>query len=96
MDLIDREQAISKLEDLIIARRGWLSDGTAEIRGIDAAICELAALPSAEKTGKWIVLHGVLAGDDIYGDMGVCSNCGLHLRDYEWGYCPKCGARMEE
>lgn len=49
MDLINRERAINKLEDLIIARRGWLTDGSAEIRGIDAAICELVALPSARK-----------------------------------------------
>ena len=48
------------------------------------------------KHGRWIVLHGVLAGDDIYGDMGECSNCGLHLRNYEWDYCPNCGARMDK
>lgn len=48
------------------------------------------------KHGRWKVLHGVLAGDDIYGDMGECSNCGLHLRNYEWNYCPNCGAKMDE
>ena len=48
------------------------------------------------KHGRWKVLHGVLAGDDIYGDMGECSNCGLHLRNYEWDYCPNCGAKMDE
>lgn len=48
------------------------------------------------KRGRWIVLHGVLAGDVIYGDMGECSNCGLHLRNWEWNYCPNCGARMDE
>jgi len=48
------------------------------------------------KHGHWIVLHGVLAGDDIYGDMGECSNCGLHLRNWEWNYCPNCGAKMDE
>ncbi len=53
-------------------------------------------LPSAEKTGKWIVKHGILAGDGIYGDMGECSVCGLHLRNYEWNYCPNCGAKMDE
>lgn len=48
------------------------------------------------KHGHWIVLHGVLAGDDIYGDMGECSNCGLHLRNWEWDYCPNCGAKMDK
>ena len=48
------------------------------------------------KHGHWIVLHGVLAGDDIYGDMGECSNCGLHLRNWEWNFCPCCGAKMDE
>lgn len=52
-------------------------------------------LPSAERRGRWVVKHGVLAGDGIYGDMGECSVCGLHLRNYEWDYCPNCGARME-
>lgn len=44
--------------------------------------------------GRWIVEHGVLAGDGIYGDMGKCSVCGVRLRDYEWNYCPNCGASM--
>ena len=48
------------------------------------------------KHGHWIVLHGVLADDGIYGDMGKCSNCGLHLRDWEWDYCPNCGSVMDE
>lgn len=62
--------------------------------------CNIDMMPTIEaepiKHGRWIVLHGVLAGDDIYGDMGECSNCGLHLRNYEWNYCPNCGARMDE
>lgn len=88
MDLIDRERAINKLEDLIIARRGWLTDGSAEIRGIDAAICELVALPSAEKTGEWI--------DTIEHDGWSCSNCGgsITSRYGKYSYCPCCGARM--
>lgn len=48
------------------------------------------------KHGQWIVEHGVLAGDGIYGDMGKCSVCGVRLRDYEWNYCPNCGAKMDE
>lgn len=90
MDLIDREQAISKLEALIIARRGWLTDGSAEIRGIDAAICELVALPSAEKTGKWL---------DTTKEIGfprwTCSACGGDGRG-DYMFCPWCGARMED
>lgn len=95
MDLISREQAISKLEDLIIARRGWLSDGSAEIRGIDAAIGELVALSSAEKTGKWTI-----STESRFRPF-MCSACGC-IYDVDtniigepiWNYCPNCGARM--
>lgn len=90
-DLIDREQAISKLEGLIIARQAWLSDGSAEIRGIDAAICELATLPSTEKIGRWVEEHLVTR------DLVYCSECrfGKSLDDHRsYNYCPNCGARM--
>lgn len=70
-----------------------------DYRSMEQTVHKLTqALAEAEpiKHGRWIVLHGVLAGDDIYGDMGECSNCGLHLRNYEWDYCPNCGAKMDE
>ena len=70
-----------------------------DYRSMEQTVYKLTqALAEAEpiKHGHWIVLHGVLAGDDIYGDMGECSNCGLHLRNWEWNFCPCCGAKMDE
>lgn len=65
---------------------------------LDELISVIAKYPTADvqevRHGRWIVKHGILAGDGIYGDMGECSVCGLHLRNYEWDYCPNCGALM--
>lgn len=63
----------------------------------DGCIKFCQSIPAADvaevRHGRWIVEHGVLS-DGIYGDMGKCSVCGVRLRDYEWGYCPNCGASM--
>ena len=47
----------------------------------------LKALPSAQRTGRWI--------DKIYG-CKECSECGYIWLDFGCtNYCPKCGARMD-
>ena len=50
MSAISREAAVEVLEKLISARRVWLRAGSArdEIKGIDAAICEMLNLPTAQ------------------------------------------------
>ena len=66
---------------------------------VDVILLNIDDMPTEDvqevKHGRWIVEHGVLAGDGIYGDMGKCSVCGVHLRNYEWNYCPNCGSRMD-
>lgn len=79
---------------------GWYLQKTYyDTYGAGVKTTPLISVPTAEaepvRHGRWIVLHGVLAGDGIYGDMGECSNCGLHLRNWEWDYCPNCGAKMD-
>ena len=51
----------------------------------------LGELPSAEKTGKWILCQ------DEYGDSWICSECGEEYVLYdsaiaEQHYCPNCGS----
>ena len=56
---------------------------------------ELDKAPSAERKGKWIVEHGILMYDGIYGDMFYCSECGTHERDVDGlNFCSNCGADM--
>lgn len=87
--LISEEQAI----DALLKAFAFHSYAGAMATNV---IRQLPTIEAEPKHGHWKVLHGVLAGDDIYGDMGECSNCGLHLRNWEWNYCPNCGSRMDE
>lgn len=51
-DIISRQAAIDKAMELVLAREKWNSEeASAEIRGINALICEVIDLPSAQ---KWI------------------------------------------
>lgn len=67
-DLISRQAAIDAVLELIEARRGWISDASGEIRGLDAAMCEINNLPSAEP--EWEEL------------LVICDNCGhaIHVK----------------
>ena len=85
---------INTIQPPIIRNDGKSMAHLLALEAIQKAVVALEAEPI--KHGHWIVLHGVLAGDDIYGDMGECSNCGLHLRNWEWNFCPCCGAKMDE
>ena len=97
----DRLVRISDASHLIqqYFRKNYVVDGEWYAGEI---IHELEALPSAEKTGKWIY--------DKYYLVHVCSECDEQAleeytvnprtldRDYDEAlseYCPHCGARME-
>lgn len=47
-DCISRQAAIDAVLELIEARRRWASDARGEINGLDAAMCEINNLPSAQ------------------------------------------------
>lgn len=80
-DLIDREQAI------------MVASGYCHPANIAD---ELAKLPSAEKTGKWLHerLLSTTGGTYPVTRCSVCQN----TMPFEWEtpYCPNCGARMRE
>lgn len=102
MDLIDREQALKALEEISYAL--WEVDipsptvpeyiehhrDVQKVMGIaDMWARKIMALPSAEKTGKWL---------DTTKEIGwprwTCSACGGDGRG-DYMYCPWCGTRME-
>lgn len=99
-DTISRQTAIDALIELTIQRDKWDDkEGFAQKRGIDAAICAIEDLPSAERHGRWLMT-------DAYPHRIYCSNCyGTYALDH-WGiwidgslpraYCPNCGAKMDE
>ena len=81
-DLIDRQDAL----DAIDASYGFAS-----------AINNIKALPSAQRTGKWIKLdmHAHLADHQ-------CTACGQEcyvptcMGEPLYAYCPNCGAKMDK
>lgn len=47
-DLISRQAAIDAIEELISARLDWKSDSSGERQGLNAAMCAIEDLPSAQ------------------------------------------------
>lgn len=53
-------------------------------------------LPSAEKTGKWLIpqRRGVMSWNEkAYAECSVCHEVIFNARSMK--FCPQCGARME-
>ena len=97
-DLISREAATKAIEELISARYEWLIDARDEIKGLDAAICEIQNLPTAEKTGKWINDKGLYrcsVCNELWCDWWA-SCVSIERMNKIMHYCPNCGARMGE
>ena len=98
MDLIDRWQAIDRINDENIeAHMDSVMDG--ELQRTKRAVQRIvASMPSARPKGKWIrITHG--ADPEIY----MCSVCKRKVNDYgpdcmmsiRYPYC-HCGAEMRE
>ena len=84
-DLISRQAAIDAL-----------IEGFFPKRGIDAAICAIEDLPSAERQGKWVNekyrwIKSISMWWSAAYECSVCGEAGIK----DWHYCPNCGARME-
>lgn len=83
-DLISRQSAIDALIELSVQRDEWDSkEGFAQKRGIDAAICAIEDLPSAERRGRW----------ERKGYHLHCSCCDWSA-DLATPHCPGCGAYL--
>ena len=96
-EYIEREAAINWIYELIKARQKWLSDARGEIQGLNAAMCGIEDIPSADvapvRHGRW---------DDFKPGMPlqrkICSECG-HITNpwlvQVYNFCPICGAKMD-
>ena len=90
-DTIYRQAAIDALIEFSVQRDAWDSqEGFAQKRGINASICAIEDLPSAERRGNWVGI------DDEPCDVWECDRCG-HIVERECPprFCEECGARME-
>lgn len=90
-DLISRQAAIDAMADLPYGLRGM-------VKGI------LSAVPSAQKTGKWIFLECRepmydIEGVKTWGTRYRCPRCGTIYSFVEdhmtFAFCPNCGAKLE-
>lgn len=97
-DTISRQAAIDALIELSEQRDEWdNNEWYAQKRGIDAAICAIEDLPSAERRGRWTTERTMEHDGEIY-----CDQCGWTWEAITHGrinvtrtpFCPNCGARM--
>lgn len=87
-DLISREDAIEAVENLQTEQ--WIDSDIDYNNGLQSAIAEIRALPSADRpSGEWVY-------NNKSGTFKVftCSECGLNVESDMWCYCPNCGAKM--
>ena len=86
-DLISRKEAIQKMIDLYEEDVATYGCSIPECFDCDRATDALRALPSAQKTGRWI------NKPNIYG-VAYCSECDYELHTNDTNFCPNCGAYM--
>ena len=99
-DTINRQAVIDACLKLSEARRKWdTAEGRAEMRGIDAVMCAIHDLPSAQPErmrGEWV------EDDDGWdGEIWRCSECDAVFtlndgtpEENGYNFCPNCGADM--
>ena len=94
-DLIDRQAAI----DFIDA--GHLVNPNEPRWSDNEVVNFLKSRPSAQRTGRWIVVSDGYGNGEATACICECSECKDTIwvykkSDRKWKYCPNCGARMEE
>ena len=91
-DLISRQAAIDKIFEVYEYEFPTASGAFDEFATVIIPNL-LINLPSAQHTGRWKV------SDLPKGKMKYCSECGFgqYIADERrYGFCPNCGARMDE
>lgn len=98
LDCVSRQAAIDALEREIVYASAFIDGKKISLfekynKGLEDGVKVLKALPSAQRTGRW-----------IYNDYGngcgnwhcsVCNKIPI-VYDKNANYCPHCGAEMEE
>ena len=77
------------------AAEGIFATSKENWKDYEAAAC-IAALPAADVRpvvrGRWLKTGGF---SDEPIDWVVCDRCKAKIPDFDYSYCPNCGARME-
>lgn len=92
-DTIYRQAALEVLNRLAREKFSLRDEFQYYLNALIDAEDEIKALPFAQRTGRWKV------SDLPKGKMKYCSECGFgqYIADERrYGFCPNCGARMEE
>lgn len=89
--MTDKQTVMSWLEGL--AQDGWpMFHSESEVRNTAKAALELLKLSEPVRHGHWEL--------SIIEGMYICSNCRKYYirtdEAYEFNYCPRCGAKMDE
>ena len=106
-DTISRRAAIDAFYGAKVDEKGWCTEYEIGYNdGIDFAVSQLSALPSAQpeqKKGKWIPhieesreYIGTAVVGIIY-DYWFCDTCGYRVEDGRplYNFCPNCGNAKE-
>ena len=89
-DLISRQDAIDSFDGTKVSEEYCTEYDIGYNDGIDFAISKISVLPSAEKTGEWILDGGTPICDQCKKEPCYSVGEGYWFTDY----CPNCGARM--
>lgn len=94
-DLISRQAAIDALNCNVQIRGEENAEAVKKM--LSRFYENIMAIPSAQRTGKWIY------SNDFHWYVASCNKCGYQRRTdiktegwNQWKYCPNCGARMVE
>ena len=98
-DLISRQAAIDTAISGRVRALPTTEDGEDWIR-VNEVRDSLLTLPSAQRTGRWIVVSDGYGNGEATACICECSECKDTIwvykkSDRKWKYCPNCGARME-
>lgn len=89
-DLISRQAAIDALNCNVQIRGEENAEAVKKM--LSRFYENIMAIPSAQRTGKWIDRNGVIVAP--FWERYECSECGARSDNSK--YCPNCGARMVE
>lgn len=98
-DLISRQAVIEVFNRLAREKFSLRDEFQYYLNALIDAEDEIKALPSAQRTGRWIVVSDGYGNGEATACICECSECKDTIwvykkSDRKWKYCPNCGADM--